>query len=262
VDLTFLTAAIGFVFLAVFGGLIMFFTALAARKGAAPAVFRNIEAFQSLPDTVGRAVETGHRLHISLGSGSVGGPETAATLAGLTVLDQISAVAVVSDKPPVVTTADGTAMLLAQDVLRQVYIRQNALPRYDPTSARVAGLSADSFGAALTSLVKDESVGGTILIGSVGPEAVLFAEAGQRANITTLAGSDDPATQALLFASADYPLIGEDLFAGGAYIGRQPAHIASLRAQDVMRLAIGFAILGGFLLQSLGLLELFKLLGK
>lgn len=248
----------GFAFLALFGGLILFFTTLAARKGAAPAIFRNIEAFQSLPDTVGRAVETGRRLHISLGSGSVGGQDTAPALAGLTVLDQISAVAVVSDKPPVVTTADGTAMLLAQDVLRQVYTRQNALPRYDPTSARVAGLSADSFGAALTSLVKDESVGGTILIGSVGPEAVLFTEAGQRENITTLAGSDDPATQALLFAAADYPLIGEDLFAGGAYIGRQPAHIASLRAQDVLRIAIGVVIIVGFIAKTIGLDVLFK----
>jgi len=257
VDLTTLTAVSGFLFLALFGGLLMLFTVLAARKGAAPAIFRNIEAFQSLPNTVGRAVETGRRLHISLGSGSIGGQDTAAALAGLTVLDQISAVAVVSDKPPVVTTADGTAMLLAQDVLRQVYARQNALPRYDPTSARVAGLSADSFGAALTSLIKDESVGGTILIGSVGPEAVLFTEAGQRAGITTLAGSDDPATQALLFASADYPLVGEDLFAGGAYIGRHPAHIASLRTQDVLRMAIGFVILAGFVAQSLGLLDLF-----
>jgi hypothetical protein len=253
-----LIGLIGFAFLALFGGLLLFFTTLAARKGAAPAIFRNIEAFQSLPDTVGHAVETGRRLHISLGSGSIGGQDTAAALAGLTVLDQISAVAVVSDKPPVVTTADGTAALLAQDVLRQVYARQNALPRYDPTSARVAGLSADSFGAALTSLVKDESVGGTILIGSVGPEAVLFAEAGQRANITTLAGSDDPATQALLFASADYPLIGEDLFAGGAYIGRHPAHVASLRAQDVLRIVIGVVILIGFIAKTLSLDVLFK----
>jgi len=250
-----LTAVFGFLFLALFGGLILFFTTLAARKGAPPAVFRNIEAFQSLPTTVGRAVETGRRLHISLGSGSVGGTDTATALAGLTVLDQISAVAVVSDKPPVVTTADGTAMLLAQDVLRQVYARQNALPRYDPTSARVAGLSPISFGAALTSLVKDESVGGTILIGSVGPEAVLLTEAGQRANITTLAGSDDPTTQALLFAAADYPLIGEDLFAGGAYIGRHPAHIGSLRAQDVLRLVIALIILGGFVAKTLGFIK-------
>ena len=241
---------LGFVFF--FAILIAGFAVLARRRGARPAVFRDIEALQSLPATVGQAVETGRRLHISLGSGTIGETNTAAALAGLTVLDQISAEATVSDRPPVVTTADGMAMLLAQDILQNVYARQNALARYDPASARVAGLSPASFGAALTSLVNDESVGGTILVGPVGTEAVLLAEAGARANLSTLAGSDDPGAQALLFAAADHPLVGEDLFAGGAYIGRHPAHAGSLRAQDVLRILIGLAILAGVALKTLG----------
>lgn len=241
---------LGFVFL--FAALIGVFLALGRQRGARPAVFRPVEALQSLPATVGAAVETGRRLHISLGSGAIGETNTAATLAGLTVLDQISAAAVVSDKPPVVTSADGAAMFLAQDTLRNVYTRQNAQQRYDPAAARVAGLSPMSFGAALTALVKDESTAGTVLVGPVGPEAVLLAEAGSRAHLTTLAGSDNPAAQALLFAAADEPLVGEDLFAGGAYIGRLPAHVASLRAQDIMRILIGLAIVGGVLAKTFG----------
>ena len=239
---------LGFVFL--FAILIGVFIALGRRRGARPPAFRSVEALESLPTTVGQAVETGRRLHVSLGSGTLGQTDTAATLAGLTVLDQISAVAAVSDKPPVVTSADGAAMFLAQDTLRNVYARQNALQRYDPSSARVAGLSPLSFGAALTSMIKDESVAGTVLVGPVGSEVVLLAEAGQRANITTLAGSSDPAAQALLFAAADHPLIGEDLFAGGAYIGRLSAHVASLQAQDVMRILIGLAIIGGVIVKT------------
>jgi hypothetical protein len=240
----------GLGFLLLFAALILLFTALARRRGARPPVFREIEALHSLPTTVGQAVETGRRLHISLGSGTISQADTATTLAGLTVLDQISAVATVSDKPPVVTTADGTAMLIAQDTLRHVYARQNALARYEPTSVRVAGLSPIAFGAALTSLVKDEAVGGTILVGPVGEEAVLLAEAGRRANVTTLAGSDDPTAQALLFAAADHPLVGEDLYAGGAYIARHPGHVASLRAQDVLRILLGLLIAGGVLLAT------------
>jgi hypothetical protein len=246
---------LGLLTLFLFIVLILIFAALARRKGARPAIFREIDALLSLPHTVGQAVETGRRLHISLGSGTIGDMNTTSALAGLTVLDQISAVATVSDKPPVVTTADGTAMLLAQDTLKNVYVRQNVLNRYDPTSARVAGLSPLSFGAALTSLVQDESVGGTVLIGAMGTEAALLAEADQRANVTTLAGADDPATQAVLFASADSPLIGEDIFAGGAYIGRNPGHVGSLRAQDVMRVLIIIVILAAAFARTLGLLQ-------
>ncbi len=238
----------------VFGGMIVIFAALAQRKGAKPRGIRRIEAYESLPATVGAAVETGRRIHISLGSGTIGEVNTAATISGLGVLDQVASVAAVSDKPPIVTTADGVAMLLAQDTLRGVYNRQNASEQYDPLSAQVAGLTPLGFGAALPGVLSDEMVAGTVLIGSVGQEAVLLAEAGRRAQVTTVAGSDLPAAQAVLFATADQPLVGEDLFAGNAYINRRPAHVASLRAQDWMRLIIGAAIVIGVLLKTLRIL--------
>lgn len=237
-----------------FSGMIVVFAVLARRKGAKPRGLRRIEAYESLPAAVGAAVETGRRIHISLGSGSIGEVSTAATISGLGVLDQVASVTAISDKPPLVTTADGTAMLLAQDTLRSVYKRQHASQQYDPLSAQVAGLTPLGFGAALPGMLSDEKVAGTVLIGSVGQEAVLLAEAGQRAGITTVAGSDVPAAQAVLFATADQPLIGEDLFAGNAYINRRPAHLASLRAQDWMRVIIGGLIVIGVLLKTLRIL--------
>ncbi len=248
---------LGLAVLVVFAGLIGGFTIMARMRGAKPRVLRRIDAFQSLPTTVGQAVETGKRLHISLGTGSLGTADTVATIAGLTILDQISAAAVVSDRPPVVTTSDGAAMLLAQDTLRSVYARQNALSRYEPNSAQVVGLTPISFGAAQTTLPANEAVAGAVLIGSTGSEAVLLAEGGRRSGATTLAGSDNVATQALLFATADHPIIGEDLFAGGAYIGRQAEFVGSLSAQDVMRGLIIAAILIGVAVQTARSLGLF-----
>src|SRR5512136_1202420 len=245
---------IGLITVIFFGILIGIFWLLALRKGAKPRGLRRIEAYESLPATVGAAVETGHRIHISLGSGTIGEVTTAATISGLGVLDQVASVAAISDKPPIVTAADGAAMLLAEDTLRGVYNRQNASEQYDPLSAQVAGLTPLGFGAALPGVLSDETVAGTVLIGSVGQEAVLLAEAGRRAEVTTVAGSDLPAAQAVLFATADQPLVGEDLFAGNAYINRRPAHVASLRAQDWMRLIIGAAIVIGVLLKTLRIL--------
>jgi hypothetical protein len=241
---------VGLAVLLIFAVLIGVFSARATRRRATPPVLRRVEAYHHLPETVGQAVETGRRLQISLGTGTLGQASTAATLAGIAVLDQISAAAAISDKPPIVTSADGGSMLLAQDTLRNVYARQNALGRYDAFSAQVPGLTPGSFGAAQTTLQKDEAVAGTLLIGSIGTEAVLLTEAGQRLGVTTLAGSDNLAGQAVLFATADHPIIGEDLFAGGAYVGGTPAHIGSLQAQDVVRLLIGAAVILGVVLRT------------
>ena len=171
----------------------------------------------------------------------------------MALLDQVSAAAARSDRPPIVTTADGTAMLLAQDVLRNVYARQNALNRYEPESAQVVGQSPAAYGAAQTMLPRDEAVAGALLIGSVGPEAALLTEAGQRAGVTTLAGADNLTAQAVLFASADHPVIGEDLYAGGAYVNGRPEHLGSLAAQDAMRLIIGLVIVVGVIAKTVGL---------
>jgi hypothetical protein len=244
---------VGLLVLLAFAGLIVTFTVLGQRKGSRPRVLRRIEAYQSLPATVGTAVETGQRLHFSLGTGTVGESDTAAAVAGLVVLDQIASAAAISDRPPIVSTADGTAMLLAQDTLRSVYTRQNALARYDPESAQVVGLTPASFGAAQTMLPRDEAVAGALLLGSIGTEAVLLTEAGHRAGVTTLAGTDNLAGQAVLYATADHPVIGEDLFAGGAYVGQAPAHRASLMAQDIVRLVVAAAIVFGVVARTLGL---------
>jgi hypothetical protein len=249
---------VGLLVLLAFAGLMLLFTALAQRKGARPRVLRRIDAYQSLPATVGTAVEAGQRLHFSLGTGAVGDTDTAATLAGLVVLDQIASAAAMSDRPPIVTSSDGAAMLLAQDTLRSVYARQNALARFDPESAQVVGLTPASFGAAQTMLPRDEAVAGALLLGSIGTEAVLMTEAGQRAGVTTLAGTDSLTGQAVLYATADHPVVGEDLFAGGAYVGRAPAHLASLTAQDIIRLIIAGIIVAGVAVRTLGpLLGLF-----
>jgi len=55
----------------------------------------------------------------------------------------------------------------------------------------------------------------------------------------------------VLFAAAQEPLIGEELYAAGAYLKSGPIHIASLRAQDVLRWVLIFAILLGAILKFL-----------
>ena len=118
-----LTSLIGVGLVGTFAFLIFIFNLLGRRRGVKPPAFRPIAALQSLPSLLGTVVETGQRLHVALGSGTIGESNTAATLAGLTVLDQITDATTLSDKPPIATASDGTALLLVQGVLRHVYDR-------------------------------------------------------------------------------------------------------------------------------------------
>jgi hypothetical protein len=91
-----------------------------------------------------------------------------------------------------------------------------------------------------------------MLVGSFGSEVALAADFGERQRAFVLAGTDDIQSQALLYVTAEHPLIGEEVFAGGAYLNVGPLHRASLRAEDLLRTLIVALILIGTVLRTLG----------
>jgi hypothetical protein len=56
----------------------------------------------------------------------------------------------------------------------------------------------------------------------------------------------------VFFATSQDPLIGEELFAAGAYVGAGPSHEASLHVQDILRWLIILAIILGSVLKFVG----------
>ena len=93
-------------------------------------------------------------------------------------------------------------------------------------------------------MIDDEAISTSILAGNFGEEVGLITTAGDRNHALTLAGSEDLTAQAVFYASAGEPLIGEELYAAGAYLEAGHMHTASLHAQDVLRLVIILVILG------------------
>ncbi|MEK7312431.1 MAG: DUF6754 domain-containing protein [Chloroflexota bacterium] len=219
------------------------------RPGKGPAL-RPIDAFDDLPQKAGESVEGGMRVHVALGSGAIGTQNTTGALAGITVLEAVADAATISDKPPVVTTGDGASAMMAQETLRRSYERQNAGERYDHLSGRMAGPTPLSYAAGAMTTLKDESVSTSLLIGTFGNEVALIADAGWGENAHQIIGTDNAQAQAAAYVTADEALIGEDVYASGAYLlGGKPFHRASLHAQDVIRLVIIAALFIGALLK-------------
>jgi hypothetical protein len=235
--------------LALFLILLIFFLILGNRR---PAVFRPIRGYEALKSAIERAVEAGERVHLSLGTGSVIGADSAPAFAGLVLLKSLASTTTLSDKPVVVTTGDGAMAILAQDTLRSAYTESGGEERYQATSGRMIGPTPWSYVANLPILIPSEDISVHVLAGSFGAEGALAADFGERFGCFTLGGTDDAQTQALLYATAEYPLIGEELFAAGAYLEVGPVHKASLRVQDAVRMVVVVGILIGALLSAFG----------
>ena len=90
------------------------------------------------------------------------------------------------------------------------------------------------------------------MIGDFGSESALLVEAADREDTNLVAASDNLSAQSILYASAQDPLIGEELFASGAYMGAGISHEASLQVQDVLRWLVIAVIVGGAVLKLIG----------
>ncbi len=237
----------GLLLLGAFVGLMLGAAAISRRW---PATFRPIAAFDALGKAIERAVEAGERVHLSLGTGSVVGPESAPAFAGLAALSRIARATSMSDRPAVVTAGDGAMAILARDTLRSSYGEVGASDLYDPTSGRLLGPTPFSYVAGLPSVLTNESVSVHMLSGFYGFEAGLAAEFGERARAFVIGGTNEVQSQALLYVTAQNPLIGEEVFASGAYLGANELHRASLRAQDIIRIGLIILILLGVIMAT------------
>lgn len=225
--------------------LILFFSVYGTKNPRR--AFRSIKAFQRLQRSIELSVEDGSRLQISLGHGGLLGPQSAAAFAGLTLLRQVADIAADSDQPPIATTGDGTLMLLAQDTLRTTYRRLGIRDQFHLRLAQTTGVTPFSYAAGTLPLILDRAVLSSALIGSFGNEVGLIGDASQRIGGFALGGSDNLSSQSILFAVSNEPLIGEELYATGAYTGAGNAHQASLRTQDLLRwLIILFILISAF----------------
>lgn len=226
-------------------GLCLFFIVLFSFWGRnnPQRALRSIPAFKQLRRTIELSVEDGSRLQISLGKGGILGPESASAFAGLTLLRQVSEIAADSDQPPLATTGDGAIMLLAQDTLRHSYQRLGIASQYHTRLAQTTSLTPFAYAAGTLPMILDRGVSASALGGSFGAEAGLITAGMQISGGFSFGGTENLSGQAVLFASADQPLIGEELFAIGAYMDANVTHQASLRAQDVLRWVLIFFLL-------------------
>lgn len=244
------TRIIGLIFVLVFF-VLMLGTAVISRQREGRKL-RRIPAFTRLMRAIGLAVEAGTRLHVSLGRGQLLSPQSAIGYVGLSILERISRSTSISDRPTIATSGESSLGILSQDTQRTAseYLGEE----FDPLRGRITGLTPYSYAAGTLSMIQEEDLGANMLIGSYGSEVGLITDAAEMTDSMTLGGTDNLSGQAMLFASAQEPLIGEETYAGGAYLGAGSMHTASLYAQDILRWVIITLIILGVILNLIGVL--------
>jgi hypothetical protein len=236
----------GLILLIVFGILVSVFYFL-FRAGRLRPRFRAIRTFGLLRGQMGRAIESGRDLHVSIGTGGVSGDDTATTLAGLAVAEYLADEAAASGIAPTITTSDPTSVLLAEDAVRRPYIRQGNLNDFPRSAARLPALNSTQYAAATMDFLNHEPALTNIMSGTFGAEAALIDQAASNNDLPQLFGGSDPRALAVMSTSTEHILMGEEMYAAKAYLRAQLPQLAGLRAADIVRLVIVVLIVIAFI---------------
>ncbi len=212
---------------------------------------RRIPGIDAIDDAIGRAVELGRPLSFTTGITSI----SPLLYAALGVLRYIGQKAAIFMSRLFVPCSDAQVLALADATLQNAYRAERKFSHYNPSLLRFLSEEQFAYASGYQGLIHRENVGAAFLLGAFAAESLILAEAGQTAGAIQVAGTVSPEQIPFFLTACDYTLIGEELYAAGAYLSRNPVQTGSLRGQDIAKSVILFLILMGVAQQTYGALS-------
>ncbi|MCA9979893.1 MAG: hypothetical protein KDD89_03655 [Anaerolineales bacterium] len=210
--------------------------------------------FSELKEQVGLAIESGRRLHISLGRAGLERAHAPTSVAAQHAADVLVEASVRSGSPPDLSVGDATLLTPAQDNLQSNYDARRRLD-YEPEQvAFVAPHTAPiAYATGTAALIEPNDIGSTIVVGRVGRELAYLADNNAQQNIMQVLGTDDPEGMAVALTYTPTPLLGEELLAAEATLKENAEAVAGIQLQNLLRLLVVLVLLVTAVLAFLGL---------
>lgn len=162
------------------------------------------------------------------------------------------------------TLADGRQTVSANAGILAVFARQIIQGRYasgfseqllpSRVETTVYGPTTYSFNGGLMSDLKMQDYGTLVILGDFGPESAISVKNihDQRGKAFSAAGS--LASQAVLLLNVPDILLGEEVFMAPALFRPQAKNLASVQAEDLLRIGLILALVIGATLKAVGVL--------
>lgn len=219
------------------------------RRGRGSAGMRAIAGLKAIEEAIGRATEMARPLLFTPGWG--GDIQRPTTIASMNILSHVAETTAQYDCPLVYPTHDPVIMSVAQEVVGESYARAGRSDRFQPDNIRYVSSSQFGYAAAVDGMIARLKPASIFLLGTFEAESLILAETGNSVGAIQIAGTDSTIQLSFFIVACDYTLIGEELFAASGYLSGDEAILATVRAQDVLKIVIAALLLGGTIWASI-----------
>jgi len=231
-----------------------------AKKKLLP--FRKLTGLDALPEMVGRAAEMNRPVHFTTGLGSLTESVAPQLVAGLAVLAHVSELCAKYGVKIIYSVYAAQVMPIATELMKAAYVKAGK-PEEFHAEESVRYLSGEQFAyaSAVQGIAERERPAANIMIGPFYAESMLFSETFQRIGSIQLAGTARGYQIPFFAIVCDYLLIGEEIYAAGAYLSGDPVQVGTTRGQDYGKIVALILMILGILATAAGSTAITSLLG-
>ncbi|MBD3162899.1 MAG: hypothetical protein GF346_10850 [Candidatus Eisenbacteria bacterium] len=210
---------------------------------------RRIAGLDAIDEAVGRCTEMGKPTLYIPGISTIA---DVATIASLNILGQVAKKIAAYQSRILVPNRDPIVYPVTEDVVKLAFTEAGYPQDYRDEDVYFVTNDQFSYAAAVCGTMVRDKPGANLLLGMFYAESLVLAETGASIGAIQIAGTD-AITQLPFFVTAcDYTIIGEELYAASAYIGREPTLLGSLKGQDYYKLIFIVLITIGIVFATVG----------
>lgn len=225
--------------------------------------FRKLAGLDALPEMVGRAAEMNRPVHFTTGLGSLTETVAPQLVAGLAVLAHVAELCANYGVKLIYSVYQPQVMPIATELMKEAYVKAGKPEEFQAEeSVRFLSDQQFAYASAVQGIAERERPAANIMVGPFYAESMLFAETFNRIGSIQLAGTARGYQIPFFAIICDYLLIGEEIYAAGAYLSRDPVQAGTIRGQDYGKAVALILILLGVLLTAAGNSFIVDLLGK
>jgi len=222
-----------------------------ARSGRFP-YLRKLPGVDAIDEAVGRATELGKPVVFSPGIAGLSGEYGAQTFAALEILGYVARSATKYDTRIITCIRVPEVLPIAEEIVKSAFTAEGKLEKYSVDDVRFLSSAQFAYAAGVMGLMQREKPGAAFLIGGFWAESLMFAEVGNSVGAIQIAGTANLHQIQFFVAACDYTLVGEEIFAVGAYFSKDPIKRGSIAGQDIGKVVAMVLILLGTIIGTFG----------
>jgi len=198
--------------------------------------------------------EKGKRLVVGLGHSLANTSFDLSGASGLSLQRALLKRSLFNDHPLQSFGGDGVLACLSRMVVHGAYRDALASELFSSTLSQLSGTNPLAYTASLVNQIPDSSNAGLLLAGQMSLVMMLALDQADRYALPAISAIPSLSGQAAGFFGNSVNLMGEDVFSAAGKLDQRKSALASLSAQDWLRIAISLGLLLGAILKMGGVL--------